>query len=650
MGANQSSFHGSAVCISDEHKEGESPIMINSRVLLENGGKLMSTFRSQPDALTTAALLKGSSVKYADLQCVGEREVLPEGKFGRYIWINYKQFYEQVCTFAQGLAKIGLEPGDKVGIYGSNCIFWQTTAFAAQMNSMSIVPVYDSLGPGAAHYIITHAECKCVVCHQAKLEALLSIVKDLPDLKYIIAIDAKAPELEVDSIKTYTCDDILKIGKEGEAVELTAPKAEDVALIMYTSGSTGKPKGCVMTHKNLIAGGSGFQCVNTSITHTDVYLSFLPLAHIYEMAVEIVMFAQGASIGFYSGSVKRLTEDLQALKPTIVCGVPRVWNKIADAMKKKIEELPFLKKTLVKSAIALKTQQLSSGKPTSLLLDNLIFSQFSGVLGGRVRLFVSGGAPILPDIYNFLSVAISPNIVQGYGLTETSAGLAVQEVPALAPSDVGCCSIVSEIKLRAVDGFVYDPNGTPRTGELLVRGPHIFKEYYKDEEQTKNAFVDGEWFATGDIIMITENGVMQIVDRAKQLVKLSQGEYLAITTLNDNYGRTKGVENIYVYADSHHDSPAAVVIPTKELLSEWKAQGIEDPKTSKVARDDMLTRLAEETKAQGMRGFERITAVVIDTEDFSIENGLLTPSQKPQWQALRKKYECALLKALDGKE
>ena len=649
MGASQSSDYGKAVIIAPPENEHESPIMVNSHMLTEGGGQFMATLRGIPDATTTAKLITQSTKMHADLPCVGEREVLKDGNFGKYHWINYQQFYDQCVNYSKGLVSLGLKPGDKIGIYGVNCTYWQTTAYASQMNSMVVVPVYDSLGPNAAHYIITHSECKAVVCHSAKLESLLSILNDLPNLKYVIAIDSVAPTLPTSSMQSFTCDEIVKKGQEAEDIELRAPEPSDEALIMYTSGSTGRPKGCLMTHSNLIAGASGFQCLNTSITSTDVYLSFLPLAHIYEMAVELIMLAQGASIGFFSGSTARLVSDLQALQPTVVCGVPRVWNRIADTMKKKISELKFPKNILVQNAIKLKAKQIREHKPHSLFLDNIVFNNFSSVLGGKVRLIVSGGAPILPDVYEFLSVAITPNILQGYGLTETAAGLAVQELPAWSPSDVGCCSPVSEIKLRAVEGLDYDPTTVPMTGELLVRGPHIFQGYYKDEEQTKSVMVDGKWFATGDIVMITENGVMQIVDRAKQLVKLSQGEYLSITTLNDNYGRTPGVSSIYIYADSHHDSPAAVVVPDKELLNKWAAQGITDPVNSTAARDDMLQRLKDEANKQGMRGFERVSAVVIDTEDFSVENGLLTPSQKPQWQSLRKKYECALLNALDGK-
>ena len=187
-------------------------------------------------------------------------------------------------------------------------------------------------------------------------------------------------------------------------------------------------------------------------------------------------------------------------------------------------------------------------------------------------------------------------------------------------------------------------------GELLIRGPHVFKGYYKNEELTKEAMVDGEWFATGDIVQLTPHGVIQIIDRAKQLVKLSQGEYLSITTLNDTYSSAQGVANIYIYADSHHDAPAAVVVPTPALINKWKAQGITDPANSKAAKDELLKNLEDCHKEQSLRGFERLKTIIIETENFTVENGLITPSMKPQWQSLRKKYECRLLEAMEASE
>jgi len=649
MGSNQSQLRGESVVYIDEEIPNMSPILRNSRVYQENGGDLISTFRSIPEADTTAKILKSSAVKYANKDCLGEREVISPDNFGSYKWMNYHDFEEKVILFSKGLVLLGISPGDKVGIYSHNCPFWQISNYACHYSSFVSVPVYDSLGPNAAEYIITHSECKAVVVHKEKLKSFMTILPNLENIRTVIVIDSSIPETENKNVRFFTCDDIMEIGKE-KAFALQEPSPDDLAIIMYTSGSTGNPKGCLLTHKNIVSGATGLGCLGASITKTDVYLSFLPLAHIYELGVELIMIAQGASIGFYSGNVKNLTNDLQALQPTIICGVPRVWNRIVDTMKAKIQALPKLKQLLINSSIKMKLKAIKSGKPHSEILDLVVFKSFISVLGGRVRLIVSGGAPILPEVYDFLRATITPNVVQGYGLTEVAAGLAVQEIPPLTPSDTGAVSITSDVKLRAVEGLQYNPRGSPMCGEILVRGPHVFKGYYKDEKQTNDCMVDGEWFATGDIGMITSSGVVQIIDRAKQLVKLSQGEYLSITSLTDLYGRAEGVQNIYIYADSHHDFPAALVIPTSSMIKEWSARGITDPVNSQSAKEDLIKNLNEIAKAQSLRGFEKITTVVIDLEEFTIENGLLTPSMKPQWQSLRKKYESSLIDAMESKK
>lgn len=338
--------------------------------------------------------------------------------------------------------------------------------------------------------------------------------------------------------------------------------------------------------------------------------------------------------------------DISACRPTVICGVPRVFTRIVSGMQEKISKLPFLKRLLVETILKQKKNSFLYGKQQSFICD-LILNDFRQALGGRVRLIVSGGAPILPETYEFMKLTLSPLIIQGYGLTECAAGLAVQQYPETNIMVVGAVSITSECKLRRI--MDYDPRGPVPCGELLVRGPHVFKEYYKEPELTHEAKIDGEWFATGDIIRLTDDGLIQIIDRAKQLVKLSQGEYLSLTTLNETYTTADGVANIYIYADSHHDFIVAAVVPTPILIERWKSLNIFKPNDSPIAKEVLLAGLKECHLKNRLRGFERIERIYIDLEDFTIENGLLTPSMKPQWQALRKKYEFKMIELLNQK-
>lgn len=590
-----------------------------------------------PDCLTTCEMLKAAKIKYSDKQALGHRIKNEDGSLGKYVWISYTEFHDQVNDFARGLHKLGLRKGDRVGIYSVNQPGWQIASFACHVSTLIPVPIYDSLGHNAAQYIISHSECSVVVVQIEKLSMLKTVLPDTPSVKHVIVINEFEQE-PIDGVNVYNFNQVFEMGKQNADAVLDEPEPEDVAVLMYTSGSTGKPKGCMLTHKNVIAGGTGLANVNCSITTSDTFFSLLPLAHIYEFASEITMVAQGTAIGFSSGSVRNLMDDLAALKPTIVCGVPRIWNRVADTMRAKIAELPTPVRILVNYALKSKQAAMKENKPCSLLLD-ILLAKFKAAFGGKVRLIVSGGAPILPDVYEFICSAITPNIVQGYGLTEVSATVSVSMIPDLDPMSNGPFTQAGEVKLRKVDGFNYDPFGENPTGEILVRGPNVFKGYYKDDELTKEAVDENGWFITGDIGLLTPSGTLHIIDRIKQLVKLSQGEYISITQLTDIYGLAKGVNNIYLYADSYHDLPFAVVVPTPEYRKKWEDAGIKDPVSSQAVKDELMNNLDEVYKAQSLRGFEKIKDIIIDLEEFTIENGLLTPSLKPQWQNLRAKYE-----------
>ena len=638
------------VCVPLEgstEEEGLSKIYINKHVLEEGGGQFITTMRTAPDAVTLYQLLRASATKWPEQECVGERVVLPDGKAGPYKFITYQQFFTQVQNFAKGLLELGLKPGDKIGIYSSNCIWWTTILFAASYTGLTIVPVYDSLGPGAAEYILDHAEVKVLFVSKFKCPTAQSLLDATQYLTHFVLMADEDPEGSNSRIKFTNCKAILEMGEKSNAV--TEPSTPDhVAVIMYTSGSTGTPKGCLLTESNIIAGAGGFEGLGVSATRTDTYISFLPLAHIYAMVVEIIVFAQGCRIAYARGPANLFVEDINAIHPTIVVAVPRVLNKVYDSMMAKIKEKPVFVQKLLQAAIKLKSSQVWANRPPSLLLDNLLLNNFRNALGGRLRLIVNGGAPIMKNVFEFLSATITPNILQGYGLTETSAGVAVQEAPAVDPTTVGPCGFSCQVRFRAVEGTDYDAKGEFPRGELLVKGPIVFKGYYKREDLTNEVLKDG-WFATGDVCELTKNRELKIIDRAKQLVKLSQGEYISLTNLSEQYGRTPGVSFIFVYANSQHDSPVALVIPDHNLIKKWNAEGIateEIPKSQKV-KDELLAALNETNKELKMRGFERLKNIYIDTEEPSVDNGLLTPSMKPQFNSIKKKYEAHLIALYD---
>lgn len=633
------------ICVPIEgtEEEGLSKIYINNHIIHENGGEFIATFRSAPDARTMYQIIKTSTVKHADLPSVGEREQLDGDKATDYKYITYSQFLAQIEAFGRGLLELGLKPGDKVGIYSSNCIYWTTTLFACSYTGMTVVPIYDSLGPGAAEYILNHAEVKALVCSEYKSKTAVELLSKAEHLKCLITMAKTVPAGETEKVKFHTCQDVINLGKESK-IQTTPSTPDGVAVIMYTSGSTGTPKGCVLLESNVCSGAGGFAMLGVSATTTDTYLSFLPLAHIYALVCELIVLNQGSKIGYARGPIKYIMDDIQTLRPTMMTAVPRILNRVYDAMQAKINEKPKFVQKLLRAAISLKAHCLAKDARPSLILDNFLLNNFRNALGGRIRLIVNGGAPIMKNVFEFICSAITPNIIQGYGLTETSAGVAVQEAPATDPTTVGQCGLSCQVRFRKVEGTDYDAKGEFPTGELLVKGPIVFQGYYKQPELTKEVLQDG-WFATGDVCTLTHEKQIKIIDRAKQLVKLCQGEYISLTNLSEQYGRATKITFIFVYANSQYDRPVALVIPKREIIEKYISKGVKEadiPKNAEI-QAELIENLSEQYKANGMRGFEKIDRILIDTVEPSVDNGLLTPSLKPQFNSIKKKYEAQLL-------
>lgn len=623
--------------------EDHSVVYRNKHVFVENGGSFIETFRSQPDSRTLPEILKLSSVKYADEPCVGEREVLGKEEWGNYKFLTFKEFYEQAINFGKGLLELGLEKGDRVGIYSNNSIYWVTIAFGCASVGIVFVPVYDSLGPTAADYIIQHSGAKFLFCSKFKFENAKQLFNEKNGLTHLVTMfDEK---VEVDTAKeVLSMKDIIELGKKSEKGS-QFPEPEDTAVIMYTSGSTGTPKGCMLTERNIIAGAAGFSCLGLGVQPGETFLSFLPLAHIYELVCEIICFAQGAAIAYARGPIKYYLDDITTCHPTMITAVPRILNRIYDVMQDKVNKLPSLVQKIIRAIIHSKAVNAMQNRPYSLL-NEILLSKFHDALGGRLRLIVNGGAPVQPEVFEFLCAAITPNIIQGYGLTETSAGVAVQQIPATNGFTCGPCGLSCEICMRPVPNTDYDAFGEFPCGELLVRGPIVFKGYYKQDELTKESILPGGWFATGDIVRLTKDYELQIIDRAKYLVKLCQGEYVSITTLSELYGQAKGVTCIFIYANPLYQYLAAVVFPTHEMIKKWQEAGFTDIENSEECKKEMLEQLNEIHEMRKLRGFEKIKNIIIDTKEPTVENGLLTPSLKPQLAKMKKIYEERLIELI----
>mmetsp|Transcript_38229 Transcript_38229/g.96173 ORF Transcript_38229/g.96173 Transcript_38229/m.96173 type:complete len:769 (-) Transcript_38229:36-2342(-) len=582
-----------------------------------------------------------------------------------YIWASYREVYTHVRMFAASLIGSGLKPGAHLGLYAANRPEWVIAEQACYIQSMIPVALYDTLGEDAVIYIINHAKLSTVVCSADKTKALLKAKDSCPVLVRVIQMeeildaelvrDALAQGIELVSMMNIT-----KKGISEPSCEDTPPKPDDPCTIMYTSGTTGVPKGVVLTHANVISACAGVGLMGVQTVMEDVHISYLPLAHIFERLVETLIFSVGASVGFYQGDVKLLFDDINELRPTIFPSVPRLFNRVHDKVQLVMRDAPMVKRWLFNQGVNSKRSYLDTGTdPNSYFWDRLLFDRFKEKLGGRVRMIITGSAPISKEVFQFLQICFSCPVVQGLGLTETAAALTLT-----FPSDftsghcgvpVPCC----EMRLVSVPDMGYLVSDEKPRGEVCVRGNNIFREYYCEKEKTDEVLDSDGWFHTGDIGQIVD-GKLQIIDRKKNIFKLAQGEYIAAEKLESVYSKNLFVEQIFVYGDSLQPSVVGIVVPNAEyFIPHLQEMGLADsgltaasPELEPLYQDPkvralILNELLRTAKEQKLRGFEFLRSVALSSELFSVENDLLTPTFKNKRPVLKKRFEAEIQQLYD---
>ncbi|KAI3990578.1 hypothetical protein MKX01_022878 [Papaver californicum] len=592
--------------------------------------------------------------KYPDNRMLGRREIM-DGEPGKYLWLTYKEVYDIVMKVGFAIRSCGAEKGGRCGIYGINCPEWVMSMEACNAHGIYCVPLYDTLGAGAVEFILCHAEVSIVFAEETKISEVLKTFPNTSEcVKTIVSFGKVKPEqkeaAEYFGLTMYTWDEFLHLGVNKE-FELPLTTKTDISTIMYTSGTTGDPKGVMITNDSIVSYIAGtkrlLESTNEQMSDKDVFISYLPLAHIFDRVIEELLIHHGAAIGFWRGDVKLLIEDIGELKPSIFCAVPRVLDRIYSGLTEKIASGGFLRHKLFDIAYSLKLNSMMSGnkhEEAAPICDKIVFSKVKQRLGGNVRLILSGAAPLAAHVESFLRVVTCAHVLQGYGLTETCAGTFVS-----MPNELSMLGTVGppvpnvDVCLESVPEMGYDAlSSTPR-GEICVRGKTVFQGYFKREDLTKEVMVDG-WFHTGDIGEWQPNGSMKIIDRKKNIFKLSQGEYVAVENLENIYGLVSAIDSIWVYGNSFESFLIAVVNPNKQALERWaEDNGIEgdfdtvcgNPK----AKEFIIGELSKIGKGKKLKGFEFVRAVHLDPVPFDMERDLLTPTYKKKRPQLLKYYQ-----------
>lgn len=571
-------------------------------------------------------------------------------------WETWSQVEELSKALGSGITHMKLIPNRKqfrdydlkfIAIYGKNSREWILTDIACTIFGITSIPIYDTLGEEATDYMFNQTElttCFLTCSHVAGILKRMA-ANAVPHLTNIVVMDEWNLTTELtDSVKSnpkitlIKFSDIISKGREN-MIALPVVKPNDVYIFSYTSGTTGLPKGAMISHKNMIAGLGGMELAVE--VNNPVHLSYLPLAHVFERVMLSWTVIKGGTYGVFNGDVLKLKDDLAILKPTIFPSVPRLYNKFYDKIQAGLRETTGCKSTIAAKAIKTKLEnEQATGTYTHCLYDKLVFKKMKAVLGGNVQYMVTASAPISPDVKQFLKVAFSCPFAEGYGQTEGIGGSFVTQPRDNVLGIVGGPLPHNEFKLIDVPEMKYlstdkDENGllSPR-GEVLVRGDNVISCYYKNEQQTSELVDKDGWLHSGDIGQILpETGALKIIDRRKNIFKLSQGEYVAPDKLEQVYKTTRGVADIFVYGDSFKSVLIAIVNvdpdEIKKLCGEnnWNCPDLKSFCSNESVTKWYLDMLSASQKSAGLKGFERISKVFLDPVNFG-ENGLVTTTFK----------------------
>lgn len=663
MGGGQSKTVEYGVWIGQE-KEGETRVLRHPGI---GDKELMTEPKKGVDTIWKA--FEFAVKEHGNRNFLGTRKFISKDNYGEYEFKTYNQIMEEVKGFAAGLVNLDLIPEIEspidgmfkfLGIYAKNREEWMVADLASHLNGVTVVTFYDTLGDETIGYILNQTKLTTIVMESKNLKKLNALKKQeggSGNLQNIVLLDMEdektikeATELGYRIIKY---PDVFAAGKEKE-VNFIPCTRETIATFCYTSGTTGVPKGAMIPHKGIIADLSAISMSDAEIKETDVHLSYLPLAHVMERVFFTACIMHCVSVGFSTGNPAKITEDAQKLKPTIFIAVPRILQRVHEAISSRISKLGFVQKSLAERAVQTKLDNYKkNGSLTHSIWDRLVFNKMKNNLGGNVRLMVSGSAPISKDILAFLKICFCCPILEGYGQTENCAAATLTRTADFIGGNVGGPIAACELKLVDVPELNYrstDKNEEgvfePR-GEILIRGPIVFNGYYNDSENTKKAFDSDGWLRSGDIGCILQPGnALKILDRVKNIFKLSHGEYIAPEKLENVLIKSKYVAQIFVHGESIESYVVAVVVPKKEAIIDFlHTKGVEVNKENvhekyedAEVKKEVLREMEELGRKNDFKGFEVIKKVYLTDEIFTLENGLLTPTMKVKRHEAKNKY------------
>jgi long-chain acyl-CoA synthetase len=561
----------------------------------------------------------------------GPRDLLGTKKDGHWTWTTYTELGTMVDDFRGGLAALGVKRGDCVCIVSNNRVEWAVVAYACYGLGAAVVPMYEA--QLAKEWAFIAADCGAVAVIAATDEIYKKcqeLPEKAPTIKHVIGIS-----LPKSDPSSYAA--LMEKGAQNKTPTIK-PEPKDTACLIYTSGTTGNPKGVILSHGNITSNINAVQGM-LPLSGEDRSLSFLPWAHSFGHTCELhCMLSRGAGIALCE-AVDKIVANLAEVKPTVLFSVPRIFNKIYDGVNKQMAEKPAVVRNLFQAGLRAANKQKRGEalnlveRATLALADKVAFTKVREKFGGRLKYAFSGGSALSRDVAEFID-GLGITVYEGYGLTETSPIATANRPGAHRIGSVG--QPIPGVKI-VIDK---QASGDPRQGEIVVYGPNVMMGYHARDEENKAVFTEDGGFRTGDLGTLDDDGYLYITGRIKEQYKLENGKYVAPAPLEEQLKLSPFIVNAMVYGDNKLFN-VALIVPDMDAVGKWAGeQGIAGSGDKLLENARVREHLqAEVDRCSGtFKGFERVKKVALTAEDFTTQNGMLTPSLKVKRRVVWQKY------------
>jgi long-chain acyl-CoA synthetase len=556
----------------------------------------------------------------------------------RWVSVSSDELLARAHRIAAGLHAIGVQCGDRVALLSESRVEWTLTDAGSIFAGTIDVPIYATLTPPQVRYILNDSgACVLFLPNREKFIELKDALGECPQVKHVIFFEA-------DGVTAGDGLTLAQLEEKGRELEEREPEyidasvettPEDLATIIYTSGTTGEPKGVMLTHANLVS-----NLIDSSGHHDfgehDKALSVLPLSHVFERQAMYMYLHKGMAV-YFAESLQTIGPNLREVRPTVLVGVPRIFEKIYQRIRESAAERGKVSVVLLAWSISVArayAKFLLARKPVPAFLklkhsiaSKLVFSKWQRAFGGKMRLLVSGGAALAEDL-SYIYVGAGIPIVQGYGLTETSPVITTSSIDEIRPGTVG--KAIPNVEIRIAED-----------GEIEVRGPNVMRGYYNKPEETRAVFTSDGWFKTGDVGTLDKDGFLRITDRKKELFKTSGGKYISPQPIEQAIKGSRFVNQV-VLIGAERKFPAALIVPVWEQLESYcKLKGIEVKSRSELCRHPRIIDLMQrqiEALTPNLAKYERIKKIALLEDEFTIEGGELTPTLKVKRRVIDEKY------------